>query len=132
VKSKFELILKDSYGFLGKLLSQGPEESFVSSVSRYSETRTVSSKINAVLTSLMLNYTNLLIHHLLKAGRMILTESGYQNINLIIFRVSDLMRSKFQCTEGTFINILRTMYLLDNKESMKKKFELVRIKNKLD
>jgi hypothetical protein len=98
VKSKFELILKDSYGFIGKLLGQSEKESFVSSVSRYSETRTVSSKINAVLTSLMLNYTNLLVHHLLRAGQHIHTESGYQNINLIVFRVSDLMRSKFHCS----------------------------------
>jgi hypothetical protein len=80
----------------------------------------------------MLNYTNLLIHHLLRAGQQIYTENGHQNINLIVFRVSDLMRSKFQCSETTFINILRTMYLLDNKKSMKQKFELVRIKNKLD
>jgi hypothetical protein len=34
----------------------------------------VSSKINAVLTSLMLQYTNALIHHLLRAGQRIYTD----------------------------------------------------------
>jgi hypothetical protein len=75
----------------------------------------VSSKINAVLTKLMLNYTNMLIHHLLKAGQHILTEKGHQNINLVVFRVSDLMRSKYKCTESHFINVLKTMYLLDSR-----------------
>jgi hypothetical protein len=132
VKSKFELILRDSYGFMGKLLSRQRDESFVSSVSRYSETREVSSKINVVLASLMLNYTNLLIHHLLRAGRQILTDKYYQNINVIVFRVSDLMRSKFQCSESGFIAMLKTMYLLESRDSLKRKFQLVRIKNKLD
>ena len=88
--------MKDSYGFIGKLLSS-PKQSIISSINRYTETRTISSKINAVLTSLMLNYTNLLIHHLLKAGQNILTEKGYKDINLLVFRVCDLMRSKLQC-----------------------------------
>jgi len=38
-------------------------------VNRYSDTRSVASKINAVLASISLKYTNILIHHLLKAGR---------------------------------------------------------------
>jgi hypothetical protein len=38
-------------------------------VNRYSDTRSVASKINAVLASKSLKYTNILIHHLLKAGR---------------------------------------------------------------
>ena len=42
------------------------------------------------------------------------------------------MRSKIQCTESDFISILKTMYLLDDLESMHDKFKLVRIKNKLD
>ena len=108
----------------------------VSSVARFTETRVASSKINAVLTSLMLNYTNILIHHLIKAGERILTRTSlsvaYASINLVVFRVSDLMRSKLQCSESSFINILKTMYLLDDSDLMKGKFKLVRIKNKLD
>ena len=81
----------------------------------------------------MLNYTNLLIHHLIRAGEQIRVDEGfYKNINLVIFRVSDLLRSKFQCSESGFINILKTMYLFDNNEAMRGKFKLVRIKNKLD
>ena len=42
------------------------------------------------------------------------------------------MRSKFQCNESSFISLVKTMYLLDDSDSMKDKFKLVRIKNKLD
>jgi len=80
-------------------LSQRSEESVSSFVARFGETRTVSSKVKAVLTSLMVNYTNLLIHHLLKAGQKIYTDRfQYHNINLVIFRLGDLLRSKLQCT----------------------------------
>ena len=82
-------------------------------MTRFTETRTVSSKINAVLTSLMLSYTNILIHHILNAGRGILAADYItKDINLISFRVSDIMRSKLQCTENGFISLLKTMYLL--------------------
>ena len=46
--------------------------------------------------------------------------------------MSDIMRSKLQCSESSFISLLRTMYLLDGSEEMRGKFKLVRIKNKLD
>jgi hypothetical protein len=132
VKEKFKKILRTSYGAMANFLGAENSSSFVSSVSRYTETRTVSSKINAVLTSLMLDYTNTLIHHLLKAGQKISTDKGYQNLNLVSFRVSDLLRSKLQCSESSFISLLNTMYLLDNSEYMRGLFKLVRIKNKLD
>jgi hypothetical protein len=80
----------------------------------------------------MLNYLNLLIHHLLQAGKDIDIDNKRQHINLVVFRVSDLMRSKLQCTERGFISLLKTMYLLDRSDSMRDKFKLVRIKNKLD
>jgi hypothetical protein len=80
----------------------------------------------------VLSYTNILIHHLLKAGQNIRTERGYQDINLVGFSLGDLLRSKYMCSENTFINILKTMYMLDSKESMQSKFKLVRVKNKLD
>lgn len=81
----------------------------------------------------MLTYTNTLIHHLLKAGQGI-TDSNWNNNNLslVVFRVSDLLRAKLQCNESSFISLLKTMYLLDSDSQMKDKFKLVRIKSKLD
>jgi hypothetical protein len=80
----------------------------------------------------MLKYTSLLIHHLLVAGNKIETRTKKDHINLVVFRISDLMRSKLQCSESSFISVLQTFYLLDNSKDMKGKFKLVRIKNKLD
>jgi hypothetical protein len=134
VKENFKKILQASYGAMANFLGAESSSTFISSVSRYTETRTVSSKINAVLTSLMLDYVNTLIHHLLKAGKNITTDKnkGNRNINLVSFRVSDLLRSKLQCSESSFISLLNTMYLLDSNEQMRGLFKLVRIKNKLD
>ena len=56
----------------------------------------------------------------------------YRDLNFVSFKVSDLMRSKLQCPQSSFINVLKTMYLLDSSDQMKGKFKLVRIKNKLD
>jgi hypothetical protein len=132
VRKKFDQLIKKSYGFIGNILGS-PEESIVSSVNRYTSTRQVSSKINAVFTSLMLKYVNILIHHLLKAGQMIWSDNNsFENLNLIVFRVSDLMRSKLHCTEKDFISILKTMYMLEDDERVRGKFKLLRIKNKLD
>jgi hypothetical protein len=81
----------------------------------------------------MLNYTNALIHHLLKAGEAIKTDPQHpHHINLVSFRVSDLMRSKLQCSENSLISLFNTIYMLDNSEAMRGKFKLIRIKNKLD
>lgn len=114
---------------MSEFLSQG---SVSSSILRYASTRETSSKIKSVLTSLMLTYTNILIHHLLRAGHQIWTDKFYQNLNLINFKVSDLMRSKIECTESSCISLFRTLYLLNDSEVMKGKFKLIRIKNKLD
>ena len=88
----------------------------------------------------MLNYTNILIDSLLKVGKKIKiygeedgeSRSEVQNISLVKFRVGDLLRSKIQSNENGFINILKTMYILDKNEKMHDKFKLIRIKNKLD
>ena len=90
-------MLKTNYQYTGKFLSQNQSKSFISSVNRFTQTRTDASKMNTVLISLMLSYTNILIHHLLKAGENILTDKQHQNINLVVFRVTDLLRSKFNC-----------------------------------
>lgn len=44
------------------------KDSLNKNVYRYSNTRAVSSKINNVLTATMVEYLNVLIHHLLLAG----------------------------------------------------------------
>jgi hypothetical protein len=81
----------------------------------------------------MVRYTSILIDHLVRAGRDIETDKRFQDsINLVVFRVSDLLRAKFQCSEAAFITLLKTTYLLDGSEDMRGKFKLVRIKNKLD
>jgi hypothetical protein len=49
----------------------------------------------------------------------------------VVFRITDLIRSKFQCSESTFTNVLKTLYLLDDKLD-ELEFKIVRIKNKLD
>lgn len=45
-------------------------ESFVDNVYRFSNTRKTTSKINAILTTLMVDYLSVLIHHLIKAGQV--------------------------------------------------------------
>ena len=50
--------------------------------------------MNHVLTNLMLKYTSLMIDHLIKAGKKVLTSEGKKDLNLVMFRVSDIMRAK--------------------------------------
>lgn len=58
--------------------------------------RESASKINAVLIEATHQYLCVLIHHLLKAGSKIQDEKGeIHDISLVVFRVSDLLRSKF-------------------------------------
>ena len=61
----------------------------------------------------MVEYLSALIHHLLKAGKLMDNDSFIANVNLLVFKVSDLMRAKFKCSESSFITILKTMYILD-------------------
>lgn len=66
VKTKYQGLLENCYQWIGKLLSDRRQDQGY--ICRYSDTRTLASKINAVLTHLILNYLNLLIHHLIRAG----------------------------------------------------------------
>jgi len=34
-------------------------------------------------------------------------------IDLVVFRLGDLIRSKVYCTESSFISLLKTLYILD-------------------
>jgi hypothetical protein len=42
------------------------------------------------------------------------------------------MTAKLQCSESSFMSLLKTLYLLDGSDKMKDKFKLVRIKNTMD
>lgn len=131
VKKKYQNLLTHCYQWIGKFLSDRKQKE--GHVCRYSDTRALASKINSLLTHFMLKYLNLLIHHLIRAGNKIQTERlDCDKLSLVVFRVSDLMRSKIQCSESEFISLLRTLYLLDNSQEMEGKFKLVRIKNKLE
>ena len=77
-------------------MSSGNESEFVSNVSRFGETRRASSKIKFGLTSLMVRYISILIHHLLRSGSNVMTDHNYQNINLVVFGIHDLLRAKYQ------------------------------------
>ena len=116
-------------------MNRAEDESFVSSINKFTQTTTLSSKISTVLTSMMLKYTSILIHHLLKAGRHIFVAKNsslvYENVNLITLNANDLMRSRYQCSEKSFITLLKTLYTLDNGEDMQSKFKIVRISNNL-
>lgn len=60
-------------------------------------------------------------------------QSFVEEINLVSFKIGDLMRSKIHCNQATFIRMLKTLYILDETEDKSIKFlQLVRIKNKLD
>lgn len=126
-------MLKDKNTLLQSyFLTQSKYDSQNSYLSRYTNERCTASKINATLIQSMRNYLCILIHHLLIAGSDIQVGSKKEHINLIIFQVNDLLRSKFQCNETAFINILNTIYQLDKSSQMIGKFKLVRVKNKLD
>jgi hypothetical protein len=76
--------------FQSYILSQN--EPGTSYLKRFTEVRTASSQINAILIEFTRKYLCLLIHHLIRAG-----DIGWANINLVVFRVGDLLRSKLQC-----------------------------------
>ena len=120
---------------MGRLFSQDTNERFESFIGPFSHTYTLSQKINIILTSFIRQYLNILIHHLLLAGQNINGDSQGRNrmynINLVSLRISDLLRSKFKCSDSGFISLLHTMYMMDDNKAMKSKFKLVRVKNKL-
>ena len=89
--------------------------------------------MNAMLTEFTHKYLCILIYHLLEAGAEI-NDHGFnlQHVNMVSFRVCDLLRSKFECTESSFISIINTLNLLDDAKELKGKFKLVRVKNKLN
>ncbi len=61
-----------------------------------------------------LKYLKILIDHLLIAGRRIETDYGSMDINLVKFKVNDVLKAKFECSRSTAVRLLKTIYLLDN------------------
>lgn len=110
-------------------------------VKRFTEARVISSKMNALLTKFMCQYLSSLINLLVRAGRIKKSlqkkagesKEAFLYINLVIFPIGDLMRSKIHCDEPSFIRLLKTLYYLDEADRRERPFfQLVNIKNKLD
>lgn len=76
----------------------------------------MASKMNALLIQFMKEYVSSLINILVDAGKTTLTteymDKQYE-IDLVVFKIGDLMRSKIHCSETTFIRLLKTLYILD-------------------
>jgi len=80
----------------------------------------MASKINALLIQFMKDYVSKLIKLLIDAGKTTLSFSEGQyaiekeyEINLVVFKIGDLMRSKIHCSEASFIRLLKTLYILE-------------------
>jgi hypothetical protein len=69
--------------------------------------------MNAVLIKYMIKYINILIDKLINAGKSVFVDFEEKTINLVSFRIGDLMRARLQCSEQGFINILKSLYALD-------------------
>lgn len=146
---KEHLVTKNKY-FQGSFVSQTNKKNIGKFIKRYTETRVMASKMNALVIHFMQQYVSELIRMLVEVGsieihstdtdfrseynsqpKIVKTEK--EDINLVVFKIGDLMRSKIHCNEATFIRLLKTLYILDEAEDKGEPlFELVRIKNKLD
>ena len=100
----------------------------VSYLKRFTETRSASAEINAITIEFTRRYLCLLIYHLVKVEKSI---SKSYVVNLIVFRVGDLFRAKYECDERTFINVINTFNQMDDNRSLEGRFKLVRCKDKL-
>ncbi len=81
-------------------------------IKRYTETRIVASKMNTLIIKFMEEYVSELINLLVEAGSFGEDEKA-DYINLVSFRIGDLMRSRMHVNEASFIRVLHTLYLLD-------------------
>jgi hypothetical protein len=74
----------------------------------------LASNINNLLIQLMKQFVSKLIHLLIEAGTIRFGDNSIQyEIDLVVLRLGDLMRSKVYCTESSFISLLKTLYILD-------------------
>ena len=94
--------------------------------------------MNTLIIRFMQEYLSGLIHLLIEAGKFEekkdqMSKGEAEFINLISFRIGDLMRARMHVNEAACIRVLHSLYLLDEHESKEAPFfKLVRVKNKLD
>ena len=60
-----------------------------------------------------------------------MTDKGEQDINLVHFRIHNLLSAKLHCNQNTFISITKTLSLLDSSQLMQEKIRITRIKDQL-
>jgi len=127
---KLRALKEKNTDLVGQILSK---QSSAVNLLRYGSTRETSSKINAVLISLMVEYLSVLITHLLRAGQISNPKTKEScHLNLVVFGLGNLLRSKFSCDETTLTTMLKTLSVLDECDALQNKFRLVRITNNLD
>lgn len=68
--------------------------------------------MNTLIIKFMEEYVSELINLLVEAGSFGKDEQA-DYINLVSFRIGDLMRSRMNVNEASFIRVLHTLYLLD-------------------
>lgn len=113
VKTALSNFQSENTIFQAQFLSELSHEKMNSFVKRFSDTRETASKMNAVLIKFMIKYINILIDFLIMVGKEVLVDFQEKTINLVSFRIGDLMRTRLQCTQLGFLNILKTLYALD-------------------
>ena len=94
---------------------------------RFTQVRSASAEINAVMIEFTRKYLCLLINHLIEAGKIV-----GKHVNLIAFQVRDILKAKLDCDERTFIRIINNVNDLKLDRQFEKTFELVRCINKMD
>ena len=94
VKEKLKSLKESNTQFQSYFLGMKKQGSFATYLKRFDETRYTASQVNFTLVSAMQEYLATLIHYLLNAGVV----GQYGHINLVSFRISDLIRSKLQCS----------------------------------
>jgi len=76
--------------------------------------------MSALLAQVMKEYVSFLINLLVEAGKLRIENESY-DINLITFKIGDLMRSKIYCNEESFVCLLKTLYILDETNGKRNK-----------
>jgi hypothetical protein len=78
----------------------------------------MASKMNALLIQFMKEYVSGLIKLLVDAGKVNIEHREQIHINLVVFKIGDLMRSKIHCSEASFIRLLKTLCVIDETHSV--------------
>ena len=96
-----------------------------------------SAKLNEIASQYIFKYLNKLIHALLTIPRVAAEAASSDrektfigSVNLVTFKIGDMMRCKCSCSEHEFIKILKAIDAVHNRwpDTMK----IARIKNRLE